>query len=213
VPLVQHSRLPTFDRLRREGEEVLSADRAAHQDIRELHVGLLNMMPDAALQATERQFLRLVGSCNRIVQFHVHPFTVRGVERRGAARDYTEAYYESFDGVRAAGLDALIITGANPVEADITREPFWSSLIEVLDWARESVCSTLMSCLASHAAFLEYHGVERVPLEHKQWGVYSHRVVAAEHPLVNDVNTRFDAPHSRWNDAPCDALLPGTPGI
>ena len=27
----------------------------------------------------------------------------------------------------------------------------------------------------------------------------SHRVVDTSHPLVNDVNTRFDVPHSRWN--------------
>ena len=65
---------------------MLDVDRAVHQDIRELHLGLLNMMPDAALEATERQFLRLVGSCNRIVQFHVPPFHVRGVEREARAR-------------------------------------------------------------------------------------------------------------------------------
>jgi homoserine O-succinyltransferase len=29
--------------------------------------------------------------------------------------------------------------------------------------------------------------------------VYPHRVVDKQHPLVNDVNTRFDVPHSRWN--------------
>ena len=71
MPLVQHSKLPTFDRLRDTGHEVLSLERATHQDIRELHVGFLNMMPDAALQATERQFIRLVGGCNRIAQFYV----------------------------------------------------------------------------------------------------------------------------------------------
>ena len=49
MPLVAHNDLPTFDRLRAEGIRVLPADRALHQDIRELHIGLLNMMPDAAL--------------------------------------------------------------------------------------------------------------------------------------------------------------------
>ncbi|PKO61322.1 MAG: homoserine O-succinyltransferase, partial [Betaproteobacteria bacterium HGW-Betaproteobacteria-17] len=59
MPLVAHNTLPTFDRLRRDGITVLSPERAAQQEIRELHVGLLNMMPDAALAATERQFYRL----------------------------------------------------------------------------------------------------------------------------------------------------------
>jgi len=34
----------------------------------------------------------------------------------------------------------------------------------------------------------------------KRWGVYSHHVVERLHPLVNDVNTLFDVPHSRFND-------------
>jgi homoserine O-succinyltransferase len=75
VTLVAHSDLPTFAYLGERGHDVLSLERAAHQDIRELHIGFLNMMPDAALQATERQFIRLVGSCNRIAQFFVYPFS------------------------------------------------------------------------------------------------------------------------------------------
>ena len=45
MPLVAHIDLPTFQRLREEGEEILAPDRASHQDIREMHIGLLNMMP------------------------------------------------------------------------------------------------------------------------------------------------------------------------
>ena len=200
MPLVAHSELPSFSRLREAGLEVLEPGRAAHQDVRELHIGLLNMMPDAALQATERQFMRLVGSCNRIAQFFVHPFTVDGVERVGEAREHVDRYYESFEDLQREGLDALIITGANVTEADITRESFWKPMTEVMDWASENVTSTLCSCLASHGAFMHYHGVMRNHLPEKQWGVYSHRVVDDSHPLVSNINTRFDAPHSRFND-------------
>ena len=38
MTLIAHSKLPTFERLREEGIEVLSPDRAMHQDIRELHI-------------------------------------------------------------------------------------------------------------------------------------------------------------------------------
>ena len=51
MPLIRNSRLPTFDRLQAEGRQVLDAERASHQDIRELHIGFLNMMPDAAMEA------------------------------------------------------------------------------------------------------------------------------------------------------------------
>ena len=202
MALIAHTGLPTFLRLDGEGYEVLSPDRAAEQDIRELHIGVLNMMPDAALEATERQFLRLLASCNRIVQLYVHLFTMPGIPRSGDALEHVARYYEPYSSLAAQGLDALIITGANPVEPDIRDEPYWDSLLEIMDWASTNVASTLCSCLSSHAAIKQFHGVERVPLSMKRWGVYSHRVVLPEHPLAATINTRFNAPHSRWNDMP-----------
>lgn len=206
MPLVAHSELPSFSRLKGAGLEVLEAARAAGQDVRELHVGLLNMMPDAALEATERQFMRLIGSCNRIAQFFVHPFTIDGVDREGRAREHVERYYEDFGKLRHEGLDALVITGANVTEADITKERFWGPMTEVMDWAHDNVTSTLCSCLASHGAFMHYHGIMRTHLAQKQWGVYSHRVVDATHPLVSSINTRFDTCHSRFNDVPREQM-------
>ena len=85
MPLVAHTPLPTFEALARRGQEILPLERALKQDIRELHIGLLNMMPDAALRVTEQQFMRLVGNSNQIAQFYVHPFTVPGLPR-GADR-------------------------------------------------------------------------------------------------------------------------------
>ena len=78
-------------------------------------------------------------------------------------------------------------------------EPFYQPLTEVIGWAAENVTSTLCSCLSTHALMKFLHGIDRVPLPRKQWGVYSHRVVAPTHPLLRDINTRFDVPHSRYN--------------
>ena len=200
MPLVAHNALPTFDRLRQGGLVVHSPERAAQQEIRELHVGLLNMMPDAALEATERQFYRLVGTSNPIAQFYMHPFTLPTLPRGEAAQAHIAQYYESFDAIREAGLDALIITGANVSHANLADEPFWDPLIEVIDWAWDNVTSTLCSCLATHAVMQFRHGQTRVKQPRKIWGVYEHRVADKRHPLVTDVNTRFDVPHSRWND-------------
>ena len=124
MPLVAHIDLPTFNRLRDEGEEILASDRASTQDIRELHIGLLNMMPDAALEATERQFFRLVGACNQIVQFHVHPFTISGLTRSPEAQAHIDKYYEPFEKIKQDGLDALIISGANVIHNKLPEEDF-----------------------------------------------------------------------------------------
>jgi homoserine O-succinyltransferase len=200
MPLVASSKLPTFEHLKREGENVVSHDAAVRQDIREMHIGLLNMMPDSALAATERQFFRLVGQSNQIAQFYVHPFTVRELKRGADAEAHIAQYYETFEQVKEQGLDALIITGANVTQPDLSLEPFWKPLNKVIDWAYDNVTSTLCSCLATHAVLQFRYGQKRKHLGFKRWGVYPHRVVDRRHPLVADVNTRFDVPHSRFND-------------
>jgi homoserine O-succinyltransferase len=200
MPLVEHLKLPTFSRLREQGHEVLSLDRAVHQDIRELHIGLLNMMPDAALEATERQFIRLVGNCNRIAQFYVYPFSLPGLKRGAEAEAYIQQNYCNFDTLRAEGLDALVITGANVINPDLSKEAFWGPLTQVMDWAEENVSSILCSCLATHAILKYRYGIERQPMPQKRWGVFSHKVSHSQHPLLRDINTRFDVPHSRFND-------------
>ncbi|MCH2374466.1 MAG: homoserine O-succinyltransferase [Planctomycetes bacterium] len=200
MPLVAHCGLPTFGRLQAEGQTILSPGRAARQDIRELHIGLLNMMPDTALAATERQFLRLVGSSNQIAQFYVHPFTVTELARGPEAKNHIAKYYETYEQIQKDGLDALIITGANLTQPDLSAEPFWEPLIDVIEWAYENVTSTFCSCLATHAVLQSRHGQKRRRLSEKCWGVFSHRVIDRSHPLVSEVNTLFDTPHSRFNE-------------
>lgn len=200
MPLISHTSLPTFQRLLEEGEDILNPDRASHQHIRELHIGLLNIMPDAALEATERQFFRLVGACNQIAQFHVHPFSVEGIERGEEGLAHIEKYYESFETIKKDGLDALIISGANVTHSHLSEEDFWQPLTEVFDWAKLNVTSILCSCLATHALIEYCYGIERTPRPNKRWGVFSHKVLERTHPLVAEINTRFDVPHSRFNE-------------
>lgn len=199
MPLIAHNELPAFQQLHDEGQIVLSSERAKQQDIRTLHVGLLNMMPDAALIPTERQFFRLIGASNPIAQFRVHPFALPQQARGAEAQQHIDTYYETFDQIRAEGLDALIITGANVTHDNLSEEPFWEPLLEITNWAYDNVTSTLCSCLATHAVLEARHGERRQHLGYKRWGVYPHRVTDKKHPLVSDINTRFNVPHSRYN--------------
>ena len=200
MPLVAHNPLPSFERLRSEGYRILSPERAVDQDIRSLHIGLLNMMPDAALEATERQFFRLVGSSNPISQFYIHPFTLDEIPRGDKARAHIDNYYEPLHNIQSAGLDALIISGANVTRPKLQEEVFWSGLQNVIDWAYENVTSTLCSCLATHAVLLARYDIHRRGLQEKCWGVFDHTVVRKDHPLVQDINTRVSVPHSRFNE-------------
>ncbi|MCP5094222.1 MAG: homoserine O-succinyltransferase [Chloroflexi bacterium] len=206
MPLVAHTQLPTYDNLRKQGHDVLTLERALGQDIRELHIGLLNMMPDAALHVTEQQYMRLIGNCNQIVQFYVHPFTIPGLDRSTDVQNYIDRYYDNFDELRQVGLDALIVTGANVTNPALELEPFWQPLQDVLNWATDHLASVLCSCLATHALMKLKHDVNRRRLPRKQWGVFEHRVRNRKHPLLHDINTRFEMPHSRWNEVTTEQL-------
>lgn len=199
MPLVAHTSLPSFEDLRASGEDVLTLESALHQDIRELHIGFLNMMPDAALRATERQFLRLVGNSNKIAQFFVYPFTVPGLPRSAETQAYIDQYYNTFASLQESGLDALIITGANVANPTLEEEPFWEPLKDVVAWAREHVVSILCSCLSTHALVKQLYQIDRHLQPQKLWGVFPHRILKPDHPFLHGINTRFDVPHSRHN--------------
>ena len=158
------------------------------------------MMPDAALTATEQQFMGLVGSSNVNSRLYVYPFSIPELNRDAQTERHIDKYYFEFENLAERGLDALIITGANVVTPLLDREPIWMPLIAVADWAEKHCASTLCSCLASHALIKHSYQIDRRHLPLKQWGVYSHEVVRPEHPLMSGVETRFDAPHSRWNE-------------
>ena len=170
-------------------------------DRRRLRVGLVNNMPDAALAATERQFRTLAeaaapGRRVELVLFHI-PQVARGpdAERRLAR-------YRPVEAVEHAGLDALIVTGAEPRAADLRAEPFWPALARLADWAREQGPPSLWSCLAAHAAVLHLDGVERRPLAAKCSGLFDCvpvRDADGGDRLLDGLEAPWVAPHSRAN--------------
>lgn len=200
MPLIAHNNMPSFGKLITEGGTVLTPERAGSQDIREMHIGLLNMMPDAALEATERQFFRLIGESNKIAQFYVHPFSLPEIERSAEAKDHIARYYTPFEQLQKEGLDALIITGANVSAPNLEDNAFWEPLQRVMQWSWENVTSTMTACLATHAVMQFKYNQRREKLPQKHVGVYKSRVRQRSHPLVQGMNTVFDVPHSRGNN-------------
>ena len=199
MPLIADSSLPAFDTMRAEGRMVIAA-ADADRSLPDLKVGFLNLMPDAALRATDRQFMRLVSSYESSANIWFAPFAVAAEHRNDAARQHIGDHYRRFGDLVDTGVDALIVTGANPAHHDLEDEAFWKPLTSVLDWADASVESTLCSCLATHAV-LKHHGMtERSKLPQKRWGVYSHDLLQPGHPLLQDLPAPVPAPHSHWFD-------------
>ena len=76
------------------------------------------------------------------------------------------------------------MTGTEPRQPNLRNEPYWSALANVLDWAESNTTSTVLSCLAAHAGVLHSDGIERCPLNDKQFGVFDF-AKAANHPLTD----------------------------
>jgi homoserine O-succinyltransferase/O-acetyltransferase len=171
-----------------------------------IEIGLLNNMPEAALEATEQQFLELLGAAAGDSWVHLRFFSLPGVPRSERGRSYLSQSYGDVGDILKADLDGLIVTGTEPKAAKLVDEPYWPAFTQLVDWASQNTISTIWSCLAAHAAVLHLDGIERVPLREKCIGVFDCDRLA-DHPLALNLPSRPAVPHARWNELSQDALV------
>jgi homoserine O-succinyltransferase len=174
-----------------------------------LNIGLINNMPDGALEATERQFLSLLNAASDAtpegITVRLSLYSLPGIPRNEIGASRIRNFYTSTETLLDTQLDGLIVTGREPLTPNLQDEPYWDSFTKVLEWARENTHSTVWSCLAAHAAALHMDGVTRVRSPHKHCGVFDCAQLAS-HTLTEGTPARFSLPHSRWNGLPEDAL-------
>jgi homoserine O-succinyltransferase/O-acetyltransferase len=164
-----------------------------------IDIGLINNMPDAALEQTERQFIGLLKAAAGERRIRVKLFYVPEIARAGAARERVQLHYAPIDELWRSRLDGLIVTGNEPRTSDLRAEPYWRTLAKIIDWAEMHTRSTIWSCLAAHAAVLHMDGIARHPLAEKCFGVFD-CVRSADNSIMRDVPARVPMPHSRWNE-------------
>ena len=169
-----------------------------HADV-DLTIGLVNNMPDAALQATERQFMRLLRRAAGDIRIDFHCFSLPSVARSQTSQWRVEKQYTDIAELGRLQLDGLIVTGAEPVAATLPEEPFWRELTDMIDWAQANTRSTIWSCLAAHAAVLHLDGIERRRLDTKCSGIYDCAKMA-DNWLTADVPSPLKISHSRLNE-------------
>ncbi len=206
--VIKDDRNDLIARFNNSGVVVTTESYALKQDFRPARIGLLNLMPAAAMQSTENQWMRYIS--NTVLQ--VEPVFVKFDddirERPGSSREGYLKNYIPFSEVASEGLDALIVTGDNlelkkdtsSIEAlEFDEINYGEDFKKVIDWARENVFSTIYSCLASHFALNYLHGMNRVVPGSKIFGVYEHQVDKnSKHPLLRSIDDHIRAPHSRW---------------
>lgn len=187
---------------------VMRETDAARQDIRPLHIGLLNLMPDKP--KTETQFARLLGATP--LQVELSLLQLASHAPRNTPAEHLATFYRTWDEVADERFDGLIVTGA-PVETlPFEQVDYWDELRRVFDWTQRHVHSCLTICWGAQAALQHFHGVGKHLLPKKRSGVYTHRLAAPASPYLRGLSDDVDIPVSRWTevrreDLPRDAGL------
>jgi homoserine O-succinyltransferase len=170
-----------------------------------VNIGLINNMPDPALISTERQLFDLLNAASGRTPVRLRLYTLPMLPRADWGQRYTKQFYSDVNDLWDDNLDGLIVTGAEPQAAELTAEPYWGSLEQVIDWARGHTLSAVWSCLAVHGAVFHLDGIDRHQLSGKCSGVFDQAEMEA-HWLMQDVPRRLRIPHSRWNEVREGAL-------
>jgi homoserine O-succinyltransferase len=165
-------------------------------------------MPDAAFADTEDQFTTLLNEAAGHLELRVGLYSLPGLRRNEGTASYIAANYRSIEQLFDRRVDAAIVTGTEPLAGRLPDEPYWAALTELISWAEVSTTSTVLSCLAAHAAVLLFDGIERERLPQKCSGVFAHESLTS-HPLVEGLRGPVFVPHSRLNDVPGHHLSDG----
>jgi homoserine O-succinyltransferase/O-acetyltransferase len=208
MPITLPETLPAYDVLRSEGVMVMSPTRAAHQDIRPLRIGLLNLMPKKI--QTENQFARLIGATP--LQIDLQLIRMSSHETKNTAAEHMATFYRPFQAVKREKFDGLIITGAPIEHLPFEEVTYWDELCEVMDWTQTNVQSTFGVCWGGMAMINHFHGVKKHMLPAKAFGCFRHQNLAPTSPYLRGFSDDFVIPVSRWTEMK-QAEIDAAPGL
>ena len=196
MPIKIPNGLPAGEALQKEGVSVMSESVAIRQDIRPLHVAMLNLMPRK--ETTETQWARLIGSTP--LQIELTLVTTGSYKPTHVSPEHMRAFYRPWDDVAKEKFDAFIITGAPIEKLPFENVYYWRELQEILDWTQTHVFQSLDLCWGGQAALYHFHGVPKHLLPHKMFGVFPHRVKSPGNPLLRGFDDSFPVPVSRHTE-------------
>ena len=193
MPIKVPNNLPAVDTLTKENVFVMTDARAMTQDIRPLHILLLNLMPTKI--ETETQLTRLLG--NTPLQIELELLQTSTHKAHNVSQEHMLAFYKTFHEIRNNYYDGMIITGA-PVELmEFEEVEYWDELCEIMEWSKSHVHSTFHICWGAQAALYYHYGIPKHVLPKKLSGVYEHHLDYKNGMLFRGFDDVFYVPHSR----------------
>ncbi len=208
MPLRLPDRLPAIDILKRENIFVMDNSRAHAQDIRPLHIVILNLMPLKI--TTETDLVRLLS--NTPLQIDISFMKLKSHTPKNTPIEHMMMFYRDFESMRNEKFDGMIITGAPVEQLEFEDVSYWDEIQTIFQWAKTHVTSTLYICWAAQAGLYYHYGVPKYPLAKKMFGIFPQHTLDPQLPIFRGFDDVFMMPHSRHTEVHRDDIL-STPSL
>ena len=195
MPIRVPNTLPAIEILQREQIFVMDERRAITQDIRELKIAIINLMPKK--QETEVQLIRLLS--NTPLQIDLTLVRPISHECKNTSREYLENFYKTFDEIKEEKYDGMIITGAPVEQMPFEQVHYWEELKQIMEWTKTHVTSTFHICWGAQAGLYYHYKIPKHILEKKKFGVFKHHTINFE-KLLQGLDDVVYIPHSRYSE-------------
>ena len=202
MPIKVPNNLPAIDTLTKENVFVMTDTRAMTQDVRPLHILLLNLMPTKI--DTETQLARLLG--NTPLQIELELLQTATHKAHNVSQEHMIAFYKTFSEIQDEYFDGMIITGAPVEKMEFEEVDYWEELTEIMEWSKSHVTSTIHLCWGAQAGLYYHYGLKKRQLSKKMFGLFWHEVQNRKIPLVRGFDDLFLAPHSRHTEVSAEDI-------
>ena len=203
MPLRLPDRLPAIEILKHENIFVMDDTRAHAQDIRPLHIVILNLMPLKI--TTETDLVRLLS--NTPLQLDISFMKLKSHTPKNTPIEHMMMFYRDFETMRNEKFDGMIITGAPVEQLNFEEVAYWDEIKEIFQWAKSHVTSTLYICWAAQAGLYYYYGIPKYPLEKKMFGIFPQHALEPQLPIFRGFDDTFMMPHSRHTEIHREDIL------
>jgi homoserine O-succinyltransferase len=173
--------------------QCMTHDEALREDIRALHIGILNIMP----QADTYEFSLLHPMGMAVLQIEPVFIRLQTHQYKSTNPEHLEKLYVPFKtAVDKLRLDGLVITGAPVEEIPFEEISYWEEIQRILRYARANIPSTLGLCWGA-LAIAKFMGIDKVVYPQKLFGVYEVTNLNTDHRILGTLDDRFWCPQSR----------------
>lgn len=203
MPLRLPDKLPAIELLKNENIFVMDKTRAHHQDIRPLKIVILNLMPIKI--TTETDLVRILS--NTPLQLDITFMKLKSHTSKNTPVEHMMMFYRDFESLREKKFDGMIITGAPLEMMDYQDVTYWDEMVEIFEWAKTHVTSTLYICWAAQAGLYYHHGIQKYPLPMKKFGIFRQFPLMPQEPIFRGFDDVFMMPHSRHTEIRKEDIL------